>query len=210
MSLQTILIGAGAGFVAGLIVRFWNRSKEKITADIVGITDRIEKALGDIPDSIETAYANIVRGAVSVIDAQFANKKFWRDIINLISGKNPELAIDKFLEVFQSVDWSDSLKAQIPAEYLALFNWAREQLALRNVKAEVKLLANTVTAPQAAEVLKGKTEDAAIVEDIKTVVAANRYDVSEPIQESEQKVIKNIFAQLAEESRKRKEALQKN
>lgn len=206
--LNSILIGAGAGIIAGLIARFWSRSKGKITEGITRIPGRIEATTGiDIPDSLERGYVNIVNDVVATLDTQFSNRRFWRDIIKLVSGKAPELAIDKFLDVFKSIDWSDSLSAQIPAEYLELFNWAKEQIAVRTIKAQTELMASTIAAPEVKAIVQKSEEQ--IAKDVRASVVAIRY--SEPESAATRaapgETVTEMFTRLAEESRKRKEAL---
>ena len=204
MSLNTVVIGLISGAIGAGIVRFWTRNKGKVSESIVGVVDKIEARTGfDIPDRLEEIFSTAVHSAVVTIDTQFSNPKFWRDIIKLASGRAPELAVDKFLEVFKKVDWADSLAAQVPAEYLDLFNWAREQLAVKLAKSDIEAVA-------AAKPLEVPAEEK-IVAAVRATVKANRYSNAEPDEVAEEinKATESTIEKLIRESRERKEKMLK-
>lgn len=199
---NSFIIGAAAGIIGGVVAAFWAKKRTQISEAIIGVTDKIEAKTGvDIPDSWENTYAKIVKTAVDLIDASFSNKKFWRDVIKLAVSKNPNLAVDKFLGAFQHVDWTESLATQIPQEFLDIFNWAREQLAAKNVKAAVKLV--RMPKPPA---------DDELVEDIRAAVTIHRAEsigdnpiaeVAEPYKQATEKTLEDLIR----ESRERQEKL---
>lgn len=199
--LNSFIIGAAAGIIGGVIVAFWGKKKQQITDAIAGVTDKIEARTGiDIPDSWEERYAEIVKTAVDLIDASFSNKKFWRDIIKIAVSKKPDLAVDKFLEAFSKIDWAESLAAQIPEEFLELFNWAKEQIATKNVKAAVRL---SQMPPAIAE-----KSDEEVAKDIRAAVVIHRTEQigNNPIaevSETHKNVTEKTLEDLIKESQER-------
>lgn len=204
MSINAVVIGLLSGAIGAAIVRFWAKNKGKAIEAVSGTFDKIEARTGfDIPDRIEDAVQVAVKSAVDVLDTQFSNPRFWRDIIKLATGRAPELAVDKFLEAFKKVDWADSLAAQVPAEYLELFNWARERLAVKMAESAV------VAAMPVTEKLPALPSEEKMVAAVRASVAASRYDnvETDEVMEEVNRAAETTIEKLIRESKERKAKL---
>lgn len=149
------LMMLGLGFVIGAVgrslVNLWKRNKDEIARTLDSADDKIAAKLGvTVPDGFQTAWHEIVHGAVEYVDRFASDGRFWREVIRAIVAKDPSKAVMLQAEL-SNLSWDKGIaavEAVMSPELKAVVNTVKEELAVKVAKANV---ASTGTAPAIAQ-----------------------------------------------------------
>lgn len=175
IDVMNLLGSAAAGIVAAVAVSLWGRNRAKIEPTAEKIGEWAEEKTGlHAPDWASSALKWMVRAAVQGLDSAFSSKEFWRFAYNKIRHEQGETIADEFQRRMELVDWSKALKDQCPAEYVDLYNQAREAAAQAHVEAQVAVEAAAAPDSAAVKKLQDAVSAGAVAPMVKACVVARK------------------------------------
>lgn len=141
--LLSVAVGFALGAVSKQIVSLWQKKAPEIEAALDRADEALEAKLGiDIPDAMQSAWHQIVHGAVDYANRFASDGRFWREVIRAIIAKDPSKAV-LLQQELAGLSWDRGIAAVeslMSPELKRVVNDVKETMAVRVAQA------NAVTA----------------------------------------------------------------
>ena len=188
-------VGLAVGAAGRYLVSWWRGASPQIEAGLMRADDALEARLGiDIPDGIQSAWHQIVHGAVAYANKFASDGRFWREVVRAILLRDPSKAV-LLQQELAGLSWDRGIatvEAMMGPELKAVVNEVKEGLAVRVAQA------NAATA--------GALPDADPIKSAETIRAAVRA-VAPAHKPVEGPVTRETIERLIRESQERQRAL---